>query len=112
MPASTQDALGLVVDILLSSEVDDLIIEERTWKTLLPGPKRTLSQELKRRHVPESRIKRCLLALTNDGEQQLAALWIANAKGTDESVVLGDQDRSYGIYKLPLTFQKPKRKRA
>ena len=93
------EALALLASIFESALEDDLIVERRTWQALLRLPKSYIKKELKRLHIPESRVGHCTLGLIRDGEEQIAAVWILNKKGQEDLVILGDQEGIIGAFR-------------
>ncbi|GEM_PF-6950702 len=94
-----QEAIGLLAAAFEGVLNDDLIVERRTWKTLLRLPKLTIQKELRRLKIPETRVGRCILGLLNDGEEQVAAVWTLDKKGKEDLLLLGDQEQMIGTYR-------------
>lgn len=97
-----EDMILMVVNIFASYCDEDFFVKERTVDSLLRHPTAVMKKELKRLGIPKSRAVRCLLGLIDDGEWQIAAVWVKGKSGQGNFVIIGDQERIYGSCSWPL----------
>jgi len=89
--------LGMLIDAALE---DELIVERRTWKSLLVRPKAHLSRELKRLGLSPKQVGDCTQALSNDGEEQIAVISVGRGghQWPNEITIAADQDQLIGAF--------------
>ncbi len=104
---SRGDLIALIRGILEAEYQEELIVEHRTWDTLLKHPKANVQKELQRRGIEESKIDSCVLGIMDDGEEQIAVVSVNVGKPIDKMLIAADQERLLGVYEPPSLPDSP-----
>ena len=93
-------AVSCLARVLDSAVSDDLIVERRTWDTLLKLPKEAAGPRTERRKLSADWIVDCTLALADDEEEQIVVITVGDGSDVPKYYVTiaADQDSLIGVF--------------